>query len=316
MSKVLRLLKRLPSRAITTTLFLLIIIFFVLYLRSVDFSKLSLHDISWPYLLIASVISLFFRYWGAFIWRTILVALGAKDLPNFTTLTHIYARAWMGRYIPGTVTWIAGKIYLANKVGISKSRLAVSSLLEGGMQIIALMAVSMLLLGFDPRLDVIAPQVKILMAALGIVLLFFLSPPVFNRLLHAVHMLIKREAPGAELRINGRAVLRSFTLYAIGAFIAGLSYFFLTRALAAQTSWHDFLFIVGAFNLAGALGMVAVFAPSGIGVRDGIQLVLLSLIMPKEIALIITIFSRLWSAIIDVIFYALAELAFRRRPRA
>ncbi|HVW99146.1 MAG TPA: lysylphosphatidylglycerol synthase domain-containing protein [Candidatus Babeliaceae bacterium] len=303
--------KKIPSRAVSLVLFALIVLFFVLYLRSVDFSKLAHLSISWSYLLLASLISLVFRYWGAFIWRTILSALGATGLPNFTVLTHIYARAWMGRYIPGTVTWIAGKIYLANKVGISKSRLAVSSLLEGGMQIIALMAVSMLLLGFDPRLDVIPVGVKVLMVVLGVVLLLFLSPPIFNRLLHVAHMLIKKEAPGEELRINGKAVIRSFLLYAVGAFIAGLSYFFLSRALAQHTSWKDFLFIVGVFNLAGALGMVAVFAPSGLGVRDGIQLVLLSLIFPKEIALAITVFSRLWSAVIDVLFYLFAEGAYR-----
>lgn len=315
MSKFLQLAKRVPGRAVTVGLVLLIVVFFALYLRSVDFSKISLQNVAWDYLILASVISLFFRYWGAFIWRVILSSLGARDLPKFTTLTHIYARAWMGRYIPGTVTWIAGKVYLAHKIGISKSRLTVSSLLEGGMQVIALMAVSMLLLGFDPRLDVIAPQIKALMAILGIVLLVFLSPPIFNRLLRFGYILFRKKEPGHELRINGRAVLRSFCLYVVGAFIAGLSYFFLVRGLSTDVSWRDFLFIVGAFNLAGALGMVAVFAPSGLGVRDGVQLVLLSLIMPNEVALVVTIFSRLWSAAIDVTFYVLAESVHRLRPK-
>jgi uncharacterized membrane protein YbhN (UPF0104 family) len=61
--------------------------------------------------------------------------------------------------------------------------------------------------------------------------------------------------------------------------------------------------------------MIAVFAPSGLGVRDGIQLVLLSLIFPNEIALAITIFSRLWSAAVDVLFYLVAELTYRLKIR-
>jgi len=314
-SKLVRLAKKIPKRLVNVMLFSLIILFFVLYLRNVDFSKISDIDLSWGYIALATLISLLYRYWGAFIWRTILHALGAQNLPNFTILSHIYAKAWMGRYIPGTVTWIAGKIYLAHKVGISKSRLAVSSLLEGGMQIISLMVVSMLLLGFDPRLDVIPFQIKILMILLGLGLLVFLSPPIFNRLVHIAHVLVKKKEPDEELRINNKAVLRSFVLYAGGAFIAGASYFFMTRGLAADTSWREFLFIVGAFNLAGALGMVAIFTPSGLGVRDGVQLVLLSLIFPKEIALVITIFSRLWSAIVDVLFYLLVETTYRITQR-
>ena len=312
-TKVVGTLRRIPSRAVSFVLFALIVLFFALYLQSVDFSKLDNIHISWDYIGLATLISLAFRYWGALIWRIILSSLGAKGLPTFTVLNHIYAKAWMGRYIPGTVTWIAGKVYLANKVGISKSRLAVSSVLEGGMQIIALMAVSMLLLGFDPRLDVIPGQVKVLMVVLGLVLLVFLSPVVFNRLLRFAYMLVRKKEPEAELRINGKAVLRSFLLYVVGAFIAGLSYFFLARGLAIETSWRDFLFIVGAFNLAGALGMVAIFTPSGLGVRDGVQLVLLSLIFPNEIALVITIFSRLWSAAVDVLFYFVAEFVYRLR---
>lgn len=307
---------QLAKKFATPVFLVVVIVFFALYLRSVDFSKITHMRVDWPMIALATLISLGFRYWGVFIWRTILKALGAKELPRFAILSDVYAKAWMGRYIPGTVTWIAGKIYIASKVGISKSRLAVSSLLEGGMQIIAVMAVSMLLLGFDPRLDVISWQIKIAMVVLGCVFLLFLSPPVFNRLLRWAHKLIKKQEPGHELRINKSAMLRSFFLYAVGTFIAGLSYFFLTRGLAAHTSWKDFFFIVGTFNLAGALGMIAVFAPSGIGVRDGVQLILLSAIFPKEIALAITIFSRLWSAAVDVLFYLVATFIRRLLRRS
>lgn len=290
---------------------ILVVVFFALYLRDIDYSVFKELRINWVLLLIATIISLGFRYWGVFIWRFILKDLGANNLPRFSLLTHVYAKAWMGRYIPGTVTWIASKIYLANKLGISKSRLAVSSLLEGGMQIVASMAVALLILGIDPRLDVISPQIKLVMILIAVCALVVLYPPIFNTLLRKAYSIIRRRRAYDELRTNGKATIRSFILYALGAILVGSSYYFLTASLYEGTDGSMYWYIVGAFTLAGALGMATPFVPSGLGVRDGAQLVLLSLIMPKEIALAITVFSRLWSALVDVLFYVFAELVHR-----
>ncbi len=286
---------------------LLIVLFFVLYLKDIDYRAFSDLQFAWFPLIIASLIALAFRYWGVFIWRTILSDLGAKQLPAFSALSDVYAKAWMARYIPGTITWIASKVYLANKLGISKSRLTVSSLLEGGVQIVATLSLSLFILALDPRLDVISREVKIFLVLLAVGSLVALLPPVLNRCLAAVFTYVRKKAPYGELRTNGKATLRSYLLYVIGAFIAGSSYYLLSVALYPSIGPESYWFIVGAFTLSGALGMATPFVPSGLGVRDGVQLVLLSLIMPKEIALAITVFSRLWSAVIDVVFYLTAR---------
>ena len=65
---------------------------------------------------------------------------------------------------------------------------------------------------------------------------------------------------------------------------------------------------MGASSLAGAVSMLAIFAPSGIGVREGIQLALLSIIMPTEYALVITVFTRLWGVAMDFIFLGTSYL--------
>lgn len=309
--RVIGLLRRVPRRVLGLAFFAAVVVFFVLYLRSVDWQRLAHLHIGWEYLAAATVFAVAFRYWGIMIWRFILRDLGAERLPNFIILSNVYARAWMGRYIPGGVTWIAGKVYMASSHGISKSRLAVSSLLEGGMQIIAVMVVSLLLLGFDARLNIIPVQYKLLMIVFAALLLVMLTPAIFNRLMRLAYFVVKKKAPHQELLINGKAVLRSFVLYAAGSFILGLAEFFVTRTIDPGLSWHDFWFVVGAFNLAGALGMIAIGVPSGIGVRDGAVLLLLSAIMPKELALAVTVSSRLWSAFSDVVFFGVATFIHR-----
>jgi uncharacterized membrane protein YbhN (UPF0104 family) len=287
---------------------ILIILFFVLYLKDIDYRVFATTRFDWGLLLLASAISLGFRYWGVFIWRVVLRALGSSSLPPFSTLAAVYAKAWMARYIPGTVAWIGGKIYLANKHGISKSRLAVSSLVEAAAQIVATMSVALILLGIDPRLDAIAWELKVIMVSVGVGITICLYPPLFNFLIRTAYRLVRRKEAYSQLRVNGKAVIQSYLLYLAGAFIAGTAYYFLAASLSSQVTPDMLWYIIGTLSLAGALGMATPLVPSGLGVREGVQLVLLSVIMPKEIALVITVASRLWSAAVDVLFYICAKL--------
>ncbi len=286
----------------------LIVLCFALYLRDIDYSQLRGVRPTILWLLLASAIAMAFRYLGVFVWRRILLDLGARQVPRFRLLASIYAKAWMGRYLPGKITWIAGKIYLAGSLGISRSRLTVASTLEAIVQIVAMTTVSLLLVGFDVRTDVIAPQIKVVLVLLALALIVLLHPAIFNFLIQKAFSSLVRLPVHPELRGNMRSVLVSFTLYSFGAFVSGASYFFLTLSLVDSVPWHLFLYIVGAYGLAGAIGMAVPLLPSGLGIRDGMQLVLLSAVFPKETALVLVVYSRLWSSLIDVLFYLLATV--------
>lgn len=283
-----------------------ILVFLVLYLKSIDFHKLARLSIDWRWLGLASLLALLYRYWAVSVWRVILRALGTRQLPPYRVMAQVFAKAWMARYIPGTVTWVVGRIYLASRYGISVSRLMVSSLLEGGMQVVAGIVVSLLLIGIGGHVNVIAWPVKVLAVVLALIGLVTLLPPIFNRLLALAYRLLKKGEAHDELKINGRAVWQSFLLFAFGSLITGTANFFLAHSVVPGIGLHSYLFLVGTFGLAGALGIAVPFLPSGIGVRDGVQLVLLSLIMPKEAALAVTVLSRLWSLAVDIIFFVIA----------
>jgi uncharacterized membrane protein YbhN (UPF0104 family) len=255
-----------------------------------------------------------FRYWGVLVWRTILRCLGETKLPSPFIMSSIYSKAWMARYIPGTVGWYTGKIFMTAKYGISKSRLAASSFLEGGMQVVAVTFVSFLLIGFDPQLKKVPLDVKLLLIIASFGMLFLLFPPIFNRLIRFAFVKFRKKDPGDELRINHKAALSSFLLYAVGAVISGSSSFILAKAIEPSTPWHLYIYLTGSFSLAAALGMASPL-PGGIGVRDAAQLLLLSVVFPRDIALIITLTNRLWSVSVDVIFLFIAVSLNRLRDR-
>jgi glycosyltransferase 2 family protein len=286
----------------------LVFVFLILYLRDVNFAVLSNVRIDWSYFVLATAMALVTRYWGVYIWLTLLRGLGAENLKANWQLAYVYAKAWMGRYIPGTAPWILGKIYFASQQGISKNKLAVSSMLEGGLQVVTTLAVALVMLLFDSRLDVVSPEIKLAMIAIlgGCIVAVF--PPVFNRIVMIVYRLVRRKQFPPEHLANGQIISRGAFLYMFGAVLNGLTVFFAAKTLYPELSYNDLLFVMGAGNLAGALGMLAIFVPSGIGVREGVQLVLFSLIMPKEMALLITITTRLWAVAIDFLFVGLSKM--------
>lgn len=61
------------------------------------------------------------------------------------------------------------------------------------------------------------------------------------------------------------------------------------------------------------MGILAIFAPSGLGVREGIIVAGLLLIMSKEDALVVSVVSRLWQTIPELVLVALAFIWSRIR---
>lgn len=301
-------LRAIASRSIPPIFYSLLILFLALYLRSVNFSKLAHLDLNWWYLTVASILALVTRYMGTYIWFVILRTLGATDLHLQKQLIYVYAKAWMGRYIPGTAPWILGKIYFASQHGISKQKLGVSSLLEGGLQIVTMLVFALALLVFDKRLDVLSGEFKALMIGVAIAGIIILIPSVFNRLISLAYRLLRHKQLPAEHLATRATIVNGSLLYLLTAVINGLSLFFIAKGVDPGLSYSNIAFAMGAASLAGAASMLALFAPSGLGVREGIQLVLFALIMPKELALAVTVITRLWSVGVDVLFFGLSRL--------
>lgn len=280
------------------------------FLWQVDWASLADTTVLWGWMLGATALALAFRYLGVFVWRVVLTRLGATDLPRFTLLADIYAKAWLARYIPGTVPWIAGKIYLAASHGVSKSKLAVSTLVEAAAQVVAVGAVSLTLLAVDPRVGEISPALRWIVGLGAVAAFVAMIPPVFNRLLALGFRILRRGAPVA---VRWPVVRDSLALYGGGAVVSGLSYAFVMKSVVPDVNAADLLFLVGAFGFAGVVGMLTPLVPSGLGTRDATQLVLLLIILPAPTAALVVLVSRVWSAAVDVLFWAIAVSMQRLR---
>lgn len=296
-------------RLITAVFYALFVVFLVLYIRTIDFDSLRDLRVNIPLLILACVLSMAFRFWSAYIWRRILENLGARISDN-AELTYVYAKSWLGRYLPGKVTWILGKIYFASQQGISTGRLAVSATLEAALQIVVTLALSVLFLVASLRFGIIDPAFQVYLLVFAALLLLFLHPRVFNFTLDRVSRVLRRKQFDAA--VGWSTIWLGTWLYGVAFLLSGTSFYLFALSLYPELDARLFLYLVGAFSLSGIVGIVAIFAPSGLGVREAVQLVLFNAVMPPDVALVLTVASRLWSVAIDLAFYALA-LALARR---
>jgi uncharacterized membrane protein YbhN (UPF0104 family) len=64
--------------------------------------------------------------------------------------------------------------------------------------------------------------------------------------------------------------------------------------------WSQYLSLTAAFAFSYTLGFLAIFVPGGLGVREGILILLLSHYFPLPVATLISLFSRLWMTAVEV----------------
>ena len=81
--------------------------------------------------------------------------------------------------------------------------------------------------------------------------------------------------------------------------VEGIGFYLFVDSLYPVSTKY-ILFLTGALAISTTLGLIAIFAPSGLGVREGALVYLLSLIMPSPVAVIISLLTRLWMTLIEM----------------
>jgi uncharacterized membrane protein YbhN (UPF0104 family) len=303
--------KKLALRVVPWVFYALVAVFAYFYLRGLNWAALAQVHINWWWMVAASVASIAVRYWFAAIWMFLLRSLKADLAGQERELFLVYAKSWLGRYIPGGATWILGKIYFATKLGISKAKLGISSFLEGALQIIVVLISAAGMLALDPHVQKLGRGWVWALLAAAVLGLVTVYPPIFNRVIQFGYTRVRKQSLDGEHLPDTRTIARGIVAFLVSSILSGLSFYFVAAAVDPALNWSSVLFIIGASNLASALSMLAVFAPAGLGVREGVQLTMLLLVMNPEQALVATVLMRLWSIVMDALFAAVAYVARR-----
>lgn len=230
---------------------------------------------------------------SALLWGRMVRELGGPHL-GVLSASRIYMVSNLGRYVPGKVWALAGMTLLARREGVSAPVAAGAAILGQGVALAGACVVGALaFLGADGRVRWLG---MVLLAGVALALLASVTRPLFGRMVHLAYRLA-RETPPTALGADRSFGVRWVGLYALNWAVYAASFWGLARSLRIDVGLME---AAPAFAAAYVLGFVAVFAPAGIGIREGFLVAFLQPVAGPA-ALALAVVSRIWTTAVEVV---------------
>ena len=278
----------------------------------------STHDVSfrWPFALLA-VVSLGGLYGSLMASERSLLKAFAGVIVPWRTMAAV---AWVplaGKYVPGKVAAVAGAVVLLRRVGVSAAvGLSIFVILDA----MPILTGSMLsgLLAFNDALRAkvndTVPLAWAVLAAAVVCGLVAVQPPVFSRLVNLALKLLRRPPLPHVPRLRDYAAP---ALWSLGQWTGNaLAIFFMCVAFAPRgqaPGLRELPDVVGITALVMCVSYFSAFlTPSGLGVREGLLLPLLSTLLPPPAAAAVTVAMRLAHTLVELCLCGVGLLMLRR----
>lgn len=250
-------------------------------------------SINWPIFAVAVACYYLFELTMASLWHY-LTKLNNCEI-RYGRAVAAYLCSLPGKYIPGKVFLLLARIPAYEEAGKSLGKVTICFFWENISTILGTAFTFLISLFFFPN-DLLSDYKW---AAIMLVVIFFicLNPKIINFFLRILGKILKKD--DMEIPTTYGQMIKVVLLFVIGWSIAGIGFYMLTCSVYPVPP-AQMLYAVGLFGLSTVIGILALFAPSGLGVREGILVLGLSLIMPEEYAVIISIVSRLWITVSEL----------------
>ncbi len=161
--------------------------------------------------------------------------------------------------------------------------------------------ISLIIVLFDGHFSILPASLRYLTVAAIAGLVISLTPPVFNAVISTFLRLTKRKAMH-NIKVTFKAVGEMTVYYSFGYLLLGIAYFLALRSFLPGLDFSLFPFTTAGISIAGAMGILALFAPSGLGVREGFIVLFLSMALPVEHAVAAAIVLRILTLLMDFAF--------------
>ncbi len=256
-------------------------------------ADMSFVDIQFQWILAAAVTT----------WLTYLVLIGAwrfvlhgwgQDIAYRHAL-RIWSLSNLGRYVPGKIWAVAGMAMLAKRQGVDGWAAAASALVMQGLAVTTggavVIATWPVVRTTDATLSPIYIGAALVLGVTGLALL------VTPRFMHSIGQITNGRFQPKPLAFSAVAAGAGSTL--LSWLTYGVAFWFLAHGVAPHAT-PGLALAIGSFAAAYVVGLIAVFAPGGIVVREGVLLALLAPQIGGPPALVLLTASRLLLTVTEV----------------
>lgn len=212
------------------------------FFSKVDWSQLFKH---WPAVIVSGLVFLGGYFFMAFHWQKVC-QLFQEDINKKQWLAYFASQPY--KYLPTSIFTFSFRAVYAKKLGMNLKKSSEAQLIENVNLIGTSLTLGLLLIVWT---------ISILF---GIIFTLFLCM--------IVALLWKQKTflvPFVSVKLELRKWLKTVSIVSFGWIVMGLGFFILSSALELKT---DILAAIAANSLATGFGILAVFAPGGIGIRE------------------------------------------------
>lgn len=212
-----------------------------------------------------------------------------------------YLYSILGKYIPGKVFMLAARLTCYKEEGAPLSKVTVCFFIENICTLLGAAMLFILSLFFFP--NELLENYRWLTILLIAAFFICIHPKIINTALKIIGKIFKKQL---EIPMKYPQILKVVLMFIGNWLIVGFGFFMLVKSVYPAVGWDQMLFCAGIFGVSAIIGILAIFAPSGLGVREGIILAGLMLIMPESDAAVISVVSRLWQTAAELMLIAAA----------
>ncbi|MCU0606293.1 MAG: lysylphosphatidylglycerol synthase domain-containing protein [Candidatus Edwardsbacteria bacterium] len=250
-----------------------------------------LATVDWPLCLAAlAALGLYFvLLWDA--WHRTVRSMGERPARRDTF--EIWFVSQLGKYVPGRVMTIIGRIFLSQRRGLRGAIALAATYVELVLLVVTnLAATAALELLFARRL--VHGSLALWLPLLAALTVPALHPKLMTWGLNRALRLLRRDPVAIDLAF-GR-ILALAAMYVAAWAVYGLSGMLLVKGMTGL-SWSAAAAAMPAFVFSWLLGLISFVVPGGLGVREGALVVLLTPVVPLTAGLAVSLVSRvMWMA--------------------
>jgi uncharacterized membrane protein YbhN (UPF0104 family) len=237
--------------------------------------------------------SYFVQIWA---WYLITLKLGIALTGRETLESWLYSQ--LCKYLPGKVWLLLSRFHFYESKGKSKKVISIALYVEMVTILLGATFLFLILLLFSKEAQTF-PLAGEIGWIVGCLILGFilLHPTVLQRILNWILNVFGKEP--ISLSISYFDLMVILLICIVAWIVGGIGFSIFIHSFFPIPPRH-FLFLTGALAFSSTLGLIALFAPSGLGVREGALVYLLSSLMPGAVAVIISILTRLWMTFIEM----------------
>jgi uncharacterized membrane protein YbhN (UPF0104 family) len=284
----------------------LLIVLSIGYFFALEFKKnwASLQDfkisINTGYLIVSLSFYLLSSLLETYIWQVCMNKhLGRHEL-NFPRSVAVVNSSGLLKYLPGRIWTYTAQLLWLKKYGISKSRVLYVNL----VCILGSLIVSLYLSLFYLALYTNLMNRRAFVFTAALLILFngayiIWNSAFMNKLIALTGKLLKKEIQ--PLKESRPLILYIQFIYMCSWSLTGFGGYLLAKGIGLPVASTGIFALLASMSLSWLIGYFAVISPGGLGIREGVMLVMLNNIVSVETALIFPLVSRVMYLVTDAL---------------